>query len=144
MLKLSILASCLVITAASWCLASNYPSGPQYHLIYLSDLTEKAAEELLLNPQETDILVCTEGTRLPIRFALQGDLIELVTPGESSYQLVIKRPFYLRLANDELLISLDGTQWKKWNELLTGMLNVTVSSPDNAPQIQLCAEAHIR
>lgn len=140
-----ILATCLSLAAAGSIASQGMPfDAANYRYFYLSDMAQEEVLQRLQNPEATDVLVCPEGTRLPVSFAFKGDLIELDSSKEGAYSIVMKQTFYLRLAEEQVLISLDGHNWKQWDELLTGMISVTLSHGQDSPRLQLGGEAHFR
>ena len=146
MFKRLMLAYCVCVAAAGWSFANLNSSSDQmpYRYIYLSDISKDEVQQLLRDPQAHDVLVCPEGTRLPVHFSLKGDLIELHEATEGAYNLIVKQTFYLRLANEQVLISLDGTQWKAWDALLTGMVSATLTHAHNSPLLELGGEGYFR
>jgi hypothetical protein len=70
-----------------------------------------------------------QGDELPVTFEAQGDLIE--TRQTSMSYVGIKRNFWLRLSQNDVEISLDGTTFKKLNEVLTGSLEAGAGSAQN-------------
>ncbi|MEN0059524.1 MAG: hypothetical protein AAGB31_11865 [Bdellovibrio sp.] len=70
-----------------------------------------------------------QGDELPVEFEAQGDLIE--TRQTSVSYVGIKRNFWLRFSQNDVEISLDGTTFKKLNEVLTGSLKAGAGSAQN-------------
>lgn len=70
-----------------------------------------------------------QGDELPVTFEAQGDLIE--TRQTSVSYVGIKKNFWLRLSQNDVEISLDGTTFKKLNEVLTGSLEAGAGSAQN-------------
>lgn len=70
-----------------------------------------------------------QGDELPVTFEAQGDLIE--TRQTSVSYVGIKKNFWLRLSQNDVEISLDGTTFKKLNEVLTGSLEAGAGSGQN-------------
>jgi len=90
------------------------------------------------------VLVCPEGTVLPLRFFLNGELLELEAGDHPADLIKIKRTFYLRWQGEELHISFDASSWKTWNEMLTGTLSFSINVEDNGPLLQLGAVTHYK
>lgn len=67
-----------------------------------------------------------QGDELPVTFEAQGDLIE--TRQNSTSYVGIKKNFWLRLSQNNVEISLDGTTFKKLNDVLTGSLEAGAGS----------------
>jgi len=78
----------------------------------------------------SDIIVeFRQGDELPITFEAQGDLME--TRQTSVSYLGIKKNFWLRLSQDNVEISLDGTNFKKIGDVLSGSLEAGAGSAQN-------------
>lgn len=70
-----------------------------------------------------------QGDELPISFEAQGDLIE--SKQNSISYVGVKKSFWLRLSQNLIEISLDGTVFKKMNDVLTGSLEAGTGSDQN-------------
>lgn len=70
-----------------------------------------------------------QGDELPVTFEAQGDLLETIQTSVS--YVGIKKNFWLRLSQNDVEISLDGTAFKKLNEVLTGSLEAGAGSAQN-------------
>ena len=70
-----------------------------------------------------------QGDDLPVSFEAQGDLIE--TRQSSVSYVGVKKNFWLRLSQNNVEISLDGTAFKKLNDVLTGSLEAGAGSAQN-------------
>ena len=136
----------LALAATGCCLAGHCKQADQTadRYFYLPELSNDEIEQLLKEPGVHDVLVCPAGTRLPMNFLFKGDLAELESSKEGTHHLVLKHTFYLRLENEQILISLDGNVWKQWDELLTGMISVALTHSEGSPQLHLSGEARIR
>lgn len=67
-----------------------------------------------------------QGDELPVNLTAEGDLME-TTQSATSY-IGVKRNFWLKVQQDKIQISLDGTNFKKMNEVLTGSLQAGTGS----------------
>ena len=67
-----------------------------------------------------------QGDDLPVTFEAQGDLME--TRQTSVNYVGIKKNFWLRLSQNNIEISLDGTTFKKMSDVLTGSLEAGAGS----------------
>lgn len=70
-----------------------------------------------------------QGDELPLSFEAHGDLIETRQPLVSS--VGIKKDFWLRLIQQDVEISLDGTTFKKIGEVASGSLEAGFGSAQN-------------
>jgi hypothetical protein len=110
--------------------------------IYLAEISQEEIQHCMENPSSC-VLVCQEGTRLPINFFLKGELMELI-PSVDFPTIVIKRSFYMRIQNEQLLMSLDGKDWKNWQELVKGNLSIGLDASEGIPKVSLGAECLFR
>jgi hypothetical protein len=69
-----------------------------------------------------------QGDEVPLSFTSEGDFLETTQPG--LMYLRVKRSFWMRLANNIPEVSLDGTQFRPFNEVATGSLAAGVNSSD--------------
>ena len=70
-----------------------------------------------------------QGDELPVSFEAQGDLVE--TRQTAVSYVGIKKNFWLRLSQNNVEISLDGTTFKKLSDVLTGSLEAGAGSAQN-------------
>lgn len=75
------------------------------------------------------IIEFRQGDELPVSFAAEGDLIE--TKRSSVSYIGIKRNFWISLSQNDLKLSLDGVNFKKFSDLLTGSLEAGAGSDQN-------------
>lgn len=70
-----------------------------------------------------------QGDDLPVTFEAQGDLME--TRQTSVSYVGIKKNFWLRLSQNNVEISFDGTKFKKIGDVLSGSLEAGAGSAQN-------------
>ncbi len=139
-MKRWILSICFSLMMNGFCWAQNRVDVPsEVKFFYLPHITEQDIGQCF---SSDSVLVCPEGTLLPLTFLLKGDVLELF-PVESPLQLMIKCTLYLRFHDQQLLMSLDGENWKTWEELFTGMLTASLGIPTENLQLQLQLGAEI-
>jgi hypothetical protein len=140
-----ILASALSMGLAGLGLAQHQPAINADRLYDLTQISQEEVQQFLEHPSPSSILRCPEGSSLPLTFFLKGDLLELTSSGSVMYRLTIKQTFYLRLQEEQVFISMDGLNWKSWEEQLTGMIGVSLTHVQKEePQLQLGAEVYLR
>ena len=86
-----------------------------------SDLTKGKLDEVTVEFRQ--------GDELPVAFEAQGDLME--TRQTSVSTVGIKRNFWLKLSQNDIVISMDGTTFKKLNEVTSGSLEAGAASATN-------------
>jgi hypothetical protein len=78
----------------------------------------------------SDIIIeFRQGDELPVNLTAEGDLME-TTQTATSY-IGIKRNFWLKVQNTKIQISLDGTNFKEMNEVLSGSIEAGAGSDQN-------------
>lgn len=70
-----------------------------------------------------------QGDVLPLTVNVGGDLLE--TTDNHPSNLIVRRPFFVKVEQDKVLLSLNGTEYKSIQELLKGNINVGASSEEN-------------
>ncbi len=86
-----------------------------------SRLTAASAEDLIVEFRQ--------GDELPVSFSAEGDLLETSRVGTS--YVSVKRNFWLKLENNDVQMSLDGTAFKPIKDMVTGSLTAGAGSGDN-------------
>jgi len=69
-----------------------------------------------------------QGDRIPMTFVAEGDLLESAD-GQPIY-LTVRRGFFMKMVGNDILMSLDGTQYKKISDLLKGTISADASATD--------------
>lgn len=86
-----------------------------------------------------------QGDELPVTFEAEGDLIE--TRRASVSTIGVKKNFWLRLSQNDVEISFDGTRFHKLGDALTGSLEAGAGSAQNggvADAINLMFKAYLK
>lgn len=139
-MKLWILTCSLSMALTAWGLAAHHQEERYY---YLPEISEETLLEYFTN-SPSSILVCPAGSTLPVSVMLNGDILSLELSEVSSITLKIKETLYLRLQNEQMIFSLDGTTWKDWLEMFVGEISIQLSVENAIPQLKLGAELNQR
>ncbi len=110
---------------------------PEVNTLLWSDLKAGKLTEVVIEFRQ--------GDELPVTFEAQGDLIE--TRQNTMGFLGIKKNFWLRFSKNSVEISMDGISFKKFNEVLTGQIEVGAGSAQNggvADAINILFKASIK
>ena len=88
-----------------------------------------------------------EGDKLPINLDAGGDLFE-ITEANPSY-ITISKNFWIRLKAQKTFISLDGTQYKPFRDVLNGTLTIGAGTSNQngggiANLINISLKAHLK
>lgn len=147
MINFRIMVSILSLAIAGICLASkdeNYSSSQIREPVFdLSQVSQEEVQQFFEHPSSF-ILFCPEGLSLPLNLFLKGDLIELEGDRQSTMTLVTKHPFYLHFQDDQILLSLNGIEWKTWQDFFTGILSLSIDAQSNSPYLHLGAEMYLK
>ncbi|MFN7685700.1 MAG: hypothetical protein ACK5QT_09860 [Oligoflexia bacterium] len=67
-----------------------------------------------------------QGDEIPVTLQTEGDLLE--TKSASPTYIGVKRSFWVRMEQNQILMSLDGTHFKPFNQVIGGSFTVGASS----------------
>ena len=70
-----------------------------------------------------------QGDEVPLNFQAEGDLLETKVSNPS--YLGVKRTFWVRMEQKQILMSLDGVNFKPFNQIIGGSFTVGASSEPN-------------
>ena len=108
-------------------------------------LANAIREKLRKLTSDEVIVEFRKGDELPVTFAAEGDFVETTKPATS--YVGVKRDFWLKLKNDKVQMSFDGTTYKEISEVVTGNLSANANSGENggiANTIQVVLKAHLK
>lgn len=80
----------------------------------------------LLHPNDAVVVEFRQGDQIPITIAAKGDLMETSQAGVTN--ITIKRNFWLLVEGENVQISLDGSVFKQFNQVLMGSLSADSGS----------------
>lgn len=112
--------------------------------IRATDLSGTQWSKLQSGQLDNLIIEFRQGDELPFTFIAEGDLFA-TTQSVPSY-IGIKRTFWMKFSGNSLLLSLDGTNYKPYNEVITGSFNAGVLPDQNssANSIQMQFKAFLK
>jgi hypothetical protein len=70
-----------------------------------------------------------QGDILPVTLGAEGDLLE-TTQSQPSY-VTIKKAFWLKMLQNQVLLSMNGVDFQEFKDLITGSLTAGASSDSN-------------
>jgi hypothetical protein len=68
-----------------------------------------------------------QGDRIPMNFHAEGDLLE--SADDHPIYLTVRRGFFMKMVGNEVLMSLDGIQYRKMKDLVKGTISADASAP---------------
>jgi hypothetical protein len=117
-----VLTICLIGAASGFADTTNTVRATQLTSKIVNDLQKGAVQDLIIDFRQ--------GDRLPLTFQSEGDLLE-TNQTVPSY-VAVKRPFWIRITKNQVMISLDGLNYKKLNDVLNGSITANASDDSNA------------
>jgi hypothetical protein len=147
-LSLSLASICLSVFAAS----ADFPINSKFcenscqelRVVNICSLSDQELNEIMEGHHPEIAVEFSPQTSLPISFFLKGDLVNLVETEGKFGTVEIKQSFYVRLVDQELILSTNLTEWKLFFEFLTGNTSVALSIHDGQPSIVVGAETNRR
>ena len=114
----------------------------QARLVRASEMNSDQWSEIFKNGSAEVIVEFHQGDEIPVSFSAQGDLLETTKPGLSYVQ--VKKNFWLKLLNNDVVLSLDGSNFKPLNQVISGSFTADAGSgqsglPVNAIELSLKA-----
>lgn len=68
------------------------------------------------------VMQFNKGDIVPLTYTMAGDFVETVQP--SQIQLIAKQTMWVRVAGDDVYVSLDGKLFKPFTQVVSGQLDV--------------------
>jgi hypothetical protein len=153
MKKITIMSLALTATCVSaFATSADFPinSKPWENLsqnlrvVNIRHLTDSDLNEIMQGHHPKTAVEFSAQTTLPISFFLKGDLVNL-TENEGKFGTVeIKQTFYARYVANDLILSINLTDWKPFLEFITGNASVTLAIQDGKPSIIFGSETNRR
>ena len=121
-------------------IAVGHVATAQTRLLRASEMNSDQWSEILKKGSEDVTVEFRQGDEIPVSFSAQGDLLETKKPGISYVQ--VKQTFWLKLQNNDVVISLDGSNFKPLNQVISGSISASAGSaqsslPVNAVELSL-------
>lgn len=147
-MPLALMAICGSVFAVSADFAINSKTwenvSQNLKVINVCDLTDSDLKEILLGNHPEIAVEFLAQTTLPISFFLKGDLVNLVENDENFRTVEVVQTFYARFVQQELILSINLTDWKPYLEFITGNASVSLSIQDGKPSVVVGAETNKR
>jgi len=113
-------------------------------VINVMNLTDLELKEITQGDRPQIAVEFSEQTTLPLSIFLKGGVINLVGEEKPSIGLQVEQTFYIRWMQEQLLFSLNMTDWKPLAEFVKGTASVTMDIRDGVPSISVGAEVDFK
>lgn len=101
-------------------------SAAEARTVRATELTAKIWSQLDKGEIEDLIIEFRQGDEIPVTLQTEGDLLE--TKSANPSYVGVKRSFWVRMEQNQILMSLDGVQFKPFHQMLSGSFTVGASS----------------
>jgi hypothetical protein len=98
---------------------------------HAGDMTSNQWSQLMASGPQEVVVEFRQGDEIPISFASEGDLLETSQTGISYVK--VKRSFWVRIHQNDIEMSLDGSTFKPFKEVISG--SFTAGAGANQPGI---------
>ncbi len=114
----------------------------EYNLIDVSTVRLEDMAQMISGTMTNGVIVFSEGTILPLRFFLTGNLITLIGEQADFGSVEVQQTFYARFSKTGIDLSSDLETWTPFFDFITGMASIQLSIDDSTPFILFGAEAN--
>ncbi len=135
------IATSLAITALLWVGTAR----GEVKALRASEMNPKQWSEVLADTNHKYIVEFRKGDELPVSFDVEGDLLE--TNKSSVSYVGVKKNFWMRLSDNNVEISFDGSSFQDLTKALTGVLQADAKADENggsANSINILLKAFLR
>lgn len=114
-------------------------------VVNINDISETEMEAIMTGNAPDLAIEFTKNTVMHINnLYLNGDLVNLVGEKLNFGDLEVMQTIYVRLVDEDLLLSSDTKTWKPFMEFITGNVTVAVVKEDGKPAVVFGSEANRR
>jgi hypothetical protein len=114
-----------------------------WDITWVSELSEEWLADLIGSdgvihwPSPYTVVALRQGGTLPVNLKVSGNLFDLALEGGP---IVVKQNLYLRVLNDEILVSTNLQNWHALEEAFHGDVAAFVCKEGGEPKVSLTAE----
>jgi hypothetical protein len=112
------------------------------YIIRITDVTEDMIGAFLSGEVHNAIVELPENTYIPFKYFLRGNLINLVPEERAPIYIKIMRTFYLKVDEQDFLLSTDLQNWKPLFEAISGDVSLSIETSNGHPTF--CAETTLQ
>lgn len=140
-MRKKIFCSCLLAMSAA-CASLSASDVTGSYIIRITDVTEDMIGAFLSGAVHNVVVEFPENTFIPIKQILRGNLLQLVPEEREPVYLKVQRTFYLKVDDQDILLSTDLHTWKPLLDAIGGEISVSIESSHGHPAF--CLEANLQ
>jgi hypothetical protein len=106
-----------------------------------ADLSEKELQNFFKG-QTSDVIEFREGDQIPVVLKAECDILESTSPAPTMVE--VKKGFYLKFEDEQLLMSWDGGDFKPYRDLIAGKLEVKANESSPVSGVDIIFGAFIK
>lgn len=110
-----------------WVLSS--PLTAHSVIVPLTSTSEDGVLDLLEGAGKDAILECVEGSYLPLRLFIRGDILQ-VEEGAPLVMLRVQQTFYIKVEEESFFFSKDAVDWLPLLDFVTGFASLGLGTED--------------
>lgn len=112
-----------------------------YPVVNVKNLTEEMIMSFLEGSANV-ILEFSEGTFIPLKTALEGNVINIVPRDRDPIYFSIQQSFYIAFTDEDTFFSKDMENWSPASSFFSGDVNFSVDTGPEGPSLRLSGEIH--
>ncbi len=105
-------------------------------VININKINEAMLHAFMSGDIRNIIVELNEGTLLPFRTNLKGDLINIVPEERDPIYFQVMQTFYLKEESESLLFSTDLQEWRNFTDFVDGNIDLTIEPTPTGPMLR--------
>jgi hypothetical protein len=111
-----------------------------YPIVNVKTIGEEMIHAFMEGEVENIILEFSEGTLIPFKTSLSGNIINILPKERDPIYFSIQQTFYLAITNDDTLFSTDLSNWMTASSFFHGDIGFNIDTTAEGPAIRLSGE----
>lgn len=112
-------------------------------IVPIATVSQETLQDLMEGDSEDMVLECAEGSTLPLKLFISGDVIE--TDEDSPLvSLRVLQTFYIKVQDSGFLFSRDGRDWLSLLEFVTGTASLGLGMDASQPVAQAGMDLYLK
>ena len=113
----------------------------EFNMMSLGDFAKAIEAGMPIDKMRHIILECAQGTELPLKMTIRGDVLTLEP---NLFTLKLLKTFYIKSGKGPLLFSSDMKDWKEFSEFFLGKAAASLDFQNQLAQVNLELELNQR